>query len=190
MEGYKAFAKECLEDTIGAVVRTGLFFADTARGENPAGEALREDAEMAGGLVFALLYGPPHMIPGMLVPSQLREKWYACEDWVFEKTGLYTEERKDFVDNVRNISAGALEFFPGLLAIVPTFDLVVRMDTLDSRIYCDPESLWVENTSEKYLPAMMPIELAYVGIMKPLRHVKKLYDKHIGNRRQDGYDGS
>lgn len=166
MSRFKDIGKECLEDTVDFLYTSAGGF----------GHGLKDLTKGTLTYAGAIAYGTLHMIPGMLIPSEPREKLYQLEDKLFEKTGLYDDEKKEMMDDLRNGSAGFLEFMPGGVFIVPLFDLLARMYTIEE--YDEMPKAYQDCTSDKYLPAMMPIELAYVAVAAPIKHFKKIFDRY------------
>lgn len=176
MDKFKNIGKECLDDTVD------FLYDSTSR----FGKGLKNFTIGTLAYAGAVTYGAVQMIPGMLIPSEQRGKLYQLEDKLLEKTGIYDEDKKEMMDDLRNGSAGFLEFIPGGIFIVPLFDLLARMYTIEERD--EIPQAYQDCTSDTYLPAMMPIELAYVAIAAPIKHFKSIFDKYrsdMGEKSRD-----
>ena len=124
------------------------------------------DCAEFGSVGYAML---SNIIPGYIVPSELREKYYDLEDRLFDKTGLYNNhEMKGSIKDARNCGAGVIDFFGGIF-ILPIIDLCARGIFLeDNDVY---PNFMRDNMSDKYLPAMMPVEFTYSMIKASVKKI-------------------
>ena len=166
MNIYKKTAQDCLDNLVEGAKRLG----------DDLGERAINGAYYTTQFCAFMTEMAINIVPGMLIPSEIREKYYNLEDKLIEKTGFYDDsDNKDLIITARNCGAGALEFLTGIF-ILPLWDLCARMIFLECPE--DYPDFMVDNMSEKYLPTMMPLEFVYCAIKAPIKYVVGAYKKN------------